>query len=73
MPCISRVTCHIATRPPASLLPPRRPSESAGSRQVHEDPSDLLDGGYGAVVDGLEPMEVYKFAVILTNAAGDAA
>jgi len=25
---------------------------------------------YGAVVDGLEPMEEYKFAVILSNAAG---
>jgi hypothetical protein len=38
--------------------------------RVHEDPADLLDGGYGAIVDGLEPMEEYKFAVILTNSAG---
>jgi len=30
--------------------------------RVHEDPSELLDGGYGAVVDGLDPMEEYKFA-----------
>jgi len=30
--------------------------------RVHEDAAELLDGGYGAVVDGLDPMEEYKFA-----------
>ena len=35
--------------------------------QVHEDPADLLDGGYGAIVDGLEPMEVMFAAVRFTN------
>jgi hypothetical protein len=38
--------------------------------RVHESPADLLDDGYGALVDQLEPMESYKFAVILTNSAG---
>lgn len=29
---------------------------------VQEKAADLLAGGYGAIVDGLDPMEAYKFA-----------
>jgi hypothetical protein len=58
--------------PKTSTLNPQRYTSPGIGRivRVHQDPEDLLDDGYGALVDGLDPMEEYKFAVILTNSAG---
>lgn len=51
---------------------PYAPTEGPGRIiRVHEKAADLLAGGYGAIVDGLDPMEAYKFAVILSNSAGN--
>uniref|UniRef100_A0A6T8P5J7 Fibronectin type-III domain-containing protein n=1 Tax=Hemiselmis andersenii TaxID=464988 RepID=A0A6T8P5J7_HEMAN len=55
----------------AAAPDPAAPSSGIGRIvRYHEDPAELLDGGYGCVVTGLDAMERYKFAVIVTNSAG---